>query len=107
MTYRDARHINRLFIIREIAGSRISGTTAERMLIRSQSILMTGQLEVNGTSIVDVTDPAHPVYYAIFQDKKAITNRWCAITRVCDGKDLPKGDPSAVYLLRTFGGAGA
>ena len=27
------------------------------------------------------------------------------MTRVCDGKDLPKGDPSAVYLLRTFGGA--
>src|SRR5450631_680844 len=23
---------------------------------------LTGQLEVNGTSIVDVTDPAHPVY---------------------------------------------
>ena len=27
------------------------------------------------------------------------------MTRVCDGKDLPKGDPGAVYLLRTFGGA--
>jgi hypothetical protein len=27
------------------------------------------------------------------------------MTRVCDGKDLPKGDPNAVYLLRTFGGA--
>ena len=28
------------------------------------------------------------------------------MTRVCDGKSLPKGDPNAVYLLRTFGGAG-
>src|ERR1044071_8216004 len=28
------------------------------------------------------------------------------MTRVCDGKILPKGDPNAVYLLRSFGGAG-
>ena len=28
------------------------------------------------------------------------------MARVCDGKSLPKGDPNAVYLLRTFGGAG-
>ena len=25
------------------------------------------------------------------------------MVRVCDGKSLPKGDPSKVYLLRTFG----
>src|SRR6202035_35067 len=26
------------------------------------------------------------------------------MVRVCDGKSLPKGDPNAVYMLRTFGG---
>jgi len=26
------------------------------------------------------------------------------MVRVCDGKALPKGDPNAVYMLRTFGG---
>lgn len=25
------------------------------------------------------------------------------MVRVCDGKALPKGDPNAVYMLRTFG----
>ena len=25
------------------------------------------------------------------------------MVRVCDGKSLPKGDPNAVYMLRTFG----
>ena len=25
------------------------------------------------------------------------------MVRVCDGKELPKGDKSKVYLLRTFG----
>ena len=28
------------------------------------------------------------------------------MTRVCDGSALPKGEPNAVYLLRSFGGAG-
>ena len=26
------------------------------------------------------------------------------MVRVCDGRSLPKGDPNAVYMLRTFGG---
>ena len=28
------------------------------------------------------------------------------MVHACDGKDLPKGDPNKVYLLRTFGGQG-
>ena len=28
------------------------------------------------------------------------------MTRVCDGKSLPKGDPNKTYLLRVFGGKG-
>jgi hypothetical protein len=42
---------------------------------------LTGQAENNGTSIVDVTDPAQPK---------------------C--KTLPKGDASKTYMLRVFGG---
>src|ERR1019366_9323736 len=26
------------------------------------------------------------------------------MVRICDGRSLPKGDPNAVYMLRTFGG---
>jgi hypothetical protein len=66
----------------------------------------TGQPEFNGTSIVDVTDPAHPVYLHHIPGQEGTYEAGGAqMTRVCDGKDLPKGDPRAVYLLRTFGGA--
>ena len=26
------------------------------------------------------------------------------MVRICDGKELPRGDRNAVYMLRTFGG---
>src|SRR6202049_15700 len=68
--------------------------------------VLTGQAEFNGTSIVDVTDPAHPVYLRHLPGQEGTYEAGGAqMTRVCDGKDLPKGDASAVYLLRTFGGA--
>lgn len=65
---------------------------------------MTGQAEPNGTSIVDVTDPAHPRYlhHLPGQDGK-YESGGAQMVRVCDGKSLPKGDPNAVYMLRTFG----
>jgi hypothetical protein len=67
---------------------------------------MTGQAEFNGTSIVDVTDPAKPVYLRHLPGQEGkYESGGAQMTRVCDGKDLPKGDPNAVYLLRTFGGA--
>jgi hypothetical protein len=67
---------------------------------------VTGQPEFNGTSIVDVTDPADPVYLHHIPGQEGTYEAGGAqMTRVCDGKDLPKGDPRAVYLLRTFGGA--
>jgi hypothetical protein len=68
---------------------------------------MTGQPEFSGTSIVDVTDPAHPKYLFHLPGQEGIYEQGGAqMTRVCDGKTLPKGDPNAVYLLRTFGGQG-
>jgi hypothetical protein len=68
---------------------------------------ITGQAEFNGTSIVDVTDPAHPKYlFHIPGQAGNFEAGGAQMTRVCDGKTLPKGDPNAVYLLRSFGGAG-
>jgi hypothetical protein len=68
---------------------------------------MTGQAEFNGTSIVDVTAPARPKYLVHLPGQQGNFEAGGAqMTRVCDGKSLPKGDPNAVYLLRTFGGAG-
>ena len=55
--------------------------------------------------IIDVTDPVHPVYLRHIPGQEGTYEAGGAqMTRICDGKDLPKGDPSAVYLLRTFGG---
>ncbi len=68
---------------------------------------LTGKAEPNGTSIVDVTDPAQPeISRAHSRARKAKYEAGGAqMVRVCDGKTLPKGDKSAVYLLRTFGNA--
>ncbi len=65
---------------------------------------MTGQAEPNGTSIVDVTDPAHPAYLKHIPGQPGTYESGGAqMVRVCDGSKLPKGDRSAVYMLRTFG----
>ncbi len=65
---------------------------------------MTGQAEPNGTSIVDVTDPAHPRYLKHIPGQPGTYEGGGGqMARVCDGRQLPHGDPSAVYLLRTFG----
>jgi hypothetical protein len=68
---------------------------------------LTGQNEFNGTSIVDVTDPVHPKYlFHIPGQAGNYEDGGAQMTRVCDGKTLPKGDPNAVYLLRPFGKQG-
>jgi hypothetical protein len=65
---------------------------------------LTGQREFNGTSLVDVTDPRHPRYLAHIPGEAGLYEAGGAqMVRVCDGKSLPKGDPHAVYMLRTFG----
>src|SRR5882724_6529535 len=65
----------------------------------------TGKAEPNGTSIVDVTDPAQPKYLRHIPGQEGKYEAGGAqMVRICDGKALPKGDRSAVYMLRTFGG---
>ncbi len=64
----------------------------------------TGQNEFNGTSIIDVTDPANPKYLKHLPGAKGnYEDGGGQMVRLCDGKLLPKGDPNAVYMLRVFG----
>jgi hypothetical protein len=66
---------------------------------------ITGQPEFNGTSIVDVTDVTHPAYLAHIPGQEGTYEQGGAqMVRVCNGSQLPHGDPNAVYMLRTFGG---
>jgi hypothetical protein len=67
---------------------------------------LTGKEEPNGTSILDVTDPAHPKYLVHIPgqppDPKARGESGGAqMARVCTG--LPHADKSKFYLLRTYG----
>jgi hypothetical protein len=68
---------------------------------------LTGQVENNGTSILDVTDPAHPAYLAHIPGEAGTPEKLelggAQMARVCDGSLLPHADKSKVYLLRTFG----
>ena len=66
---------------------------------------LTGQDEYNGTSIVDVTDPAHPKYLKHIPGLPGNYEEGGGqMVRVCDGKTLPHADANKVYLLRVFGG---
>jgi len=68
---------------------------------------MTGKVEPNGTSIVDVTDVKHPVYLAHIPGDPPTPGRresgGAQMARVCDGSQLPHADKSKVYLLRSRG----
>src|SRR5689334_8414954 len=60
---------------------------------------LTGVVERNGTSLVDVTDPRHPVYV-----KHLIADKGGArMNMICDGSVLPHGTAGHVYLLRENG----
>ena len=63
---------------------------------------LTGRLEVNGLSILDVTDPGSPEMLAHVPptgDEASGTQH----VQVCDGSALPEGDPDKVYAVRTNG----
>jgi len=67
---------------------------------------LTGKQEPNGTSIVDVTDPARPRYIAHIPGEStnaAGQGGGAQMVRVCGGSSLPRADKSRFYLLRSFG----
>ncbi|MDB5853431.1 MAG: hypothetical protein JWR22_1472 [Herminiimonas sp.] len=67
---------------------------------------LTGRAEFNGTSIVDVTDPAHPVYLQHIPGEEGLYEGGGAqMARVCPGSGMSKAKPDHFYLLRTFGNA--
>ncbi len=59
--------------------------------------VLTGNVEVNGTSIVDVTDPTNPVYVHHIPGAGG-----AQMVQTCRGSDLPVGD-NKNYLLRSNG----
>ena len=65
---------------------------------------ITGKIEPNGTSIVDVTNPRQPKYLAhIPGDAGQGEGGGAQMVRTCSGAELPKADKSKFYLLRAFG----
>src|SRR5215470_1188036 len=65
---------------------------------------LTGQVEMNGTSIVDVTDPKQPRYLHHIPGAEGEAEAGgAAMVRVCDGKTLPHAVREKTYLLRTLG----
>ena len=61
---------------------------------------LTGSIEVNGLSILDVTDPSAPEMLSHVPptgDEASGTQH----VQVCDGSMLPNGDPDQVYAVRT------
>ena len=65
---------------------------------------ISGRIEDNGTSIVDVTDPKNPQYLSHIPGEEGKAERGGAqMVRVCAGADLPHGDKAKFYMLRTFG----
>ena len=63
---------------------------------------MTGQVEVNGMSILDVTDPGLPVLLR-HQPPTGTEASGTQHVQICDGAVLPNADPEKIYLARTNG----
>ena len=65
---------------------------------------LSGQLERNGTSIVDVTDPANTRYLAHIPTGTGQGEGGSQMAQVCSGSVLPNGVRGQWYLLRPYGG---
>ncbi len=61
---------------------------------------LTGVQEGNGTSQIDVTDPARPV---LLHHIPVESGAGAQMVRVCSGRDLPRAPRDRTYLLRTRG----
>ncbi len=61
---------------------------------------LNGKREDNGTSILDVSDPAQPV---LLHHIPGPAGGEAQMVRVCSGSELPRGERGRVYLLRTRG----
>jgi hypothetical protein len=65
---------------------------------------LTGQVEQNGTSIVDVTNPRQPRYLAHIPGEPGQGEGGGAqMNSVCLGTQLPRADRNKVYMLRSYG----
>ena len=62
----------------------------------------TGLTEVNGLSILDVTDPSQPALLRHLPPTGLEANG-AQHVQVCDGDVLPGGEPGRVYMIRTNG----
>jgi hypothetical protein len=68
---------------------------------------LTGKVESNGTSIVDVTDVHHPKFlFHVPGPTGTVSDAGAQMVRVCSGDVLPHGEKGKWYLLRAFGNVG-
>jgi len=61
----------------------------------------TGELEVNGMSVLDITDATKPELLSHVPPTSPASGT--QHVQVCDGSSLPEGNPDKTYLLRTNG----
>src|SRR5256885_3940589 len=65
---------------------------------------LTGAPELNGTSILDVTDPRAPKYLHHIPGAAGEAEAGgAAMVRICSGDALPRATRGRTYLLRTLG----
>ncbi|MDH3371757.1 MAG: hypothetical protein OEM85_00115 [Gammaproteobacteria bacterium] len=66
---------------------------------------MTNEVEVNGLSVLDVTDPGSPELL-LHRPPTSPDASHSQHVQICDGAVLPNGDPDRTYLARTDGNLG-
>jgi hypothetical protein len=70
---------------------------------------LTGQMEQNGTLVIDVTDPKNPRTLIHLPGQPGATpqatGEGAQMVRICNGSTLPRADRTKVYMLRSYGGS--
>ena len=83
----------------------LHGKSAYQPIIKKQNgryIVYIGHHSGGGTSIVDATNPAKPVYLTHLESPAGSSQ----MVQACRGDELPEADPGKTYLLRTKGNDG-